>query len=385
MKKLSFLAIALLVAISLSAQTFEGVMNLKVLESYSSKLVKMAPYLYSGADTCEVRIKGDMIHMSYKKNGLHKIIKNERIYFYSDVTKKGFDTPVCPNGKEGAREQIPTDAKRMFGEDEAILVKHIAVYHAYTLEQESWLIGNKYNISPIALHNLYTFMFSQICLDFADPQSFCMKSTSRVLISSRSERYAKFATGMIGNSSVAGNDKSQAENAATDEYSQSHSFEVVSITPESVVDEAFAIPADVEFQSIEGNPTFADGVRANAELYPFMANLFKGKMGEKNFESTVTQIEATYTCYYENATEEMYREPKSIDDDLYNNRIDFCRRGWTTEEAAAISYYQTKEQAIIANAKEAQKNKSKKDKKKKAQQPEEEKVIICDINEPWDF
>ncbi len=384
-KKISIVVLGLLAVVSLSADSFDGVINLKVLESYSSKFVKATPYLYSGADTCEVYIKGDMIHLFYKKNGIHKIIRDGRIYFYSDVSKKGFDIPACQNGKEGVREEITTDVKRMFGDDETTMVKHTAVYHAYVLEQESWVLSNKYQISPVALHNLYTFVFSQICLDFKDPQSFCMKSASKVLMSSRTAKNLNVAAGIIGNASVAGKDKSQAENAATNEYAQSHSFEVISIKPATINDEVFAVPADVETQTIEGNPTFADAVRANAEIYPFMENLFKGKFGEAAFANTVAQIENSFTCHHENATEQMYKEPKSIEDDIYNGQIDFCRRGWTMEESAAIIFYQTKEQAIIANAKEIQKKKSKKNNKKNESQPKEDKVIICDINEQWDF
>lgn len=376
MKRYCLLFFTMCMALTMHAQiAFEGVMTLKTMNSYSSKFIKSMPYLYSGADTCVVMIKGDNIHMHYKLLGLHKIIKDGRLYYYSENTKKGFQMPVFPYGKFKGKELININQSRNFGDISAHLIKHLSVYNAFTIDEESWIAeSNSYAISPKALQNLYTFMFSQISLDFED--ALCLKSSSRMLMSARTEGLIETVESIAGKSSVAGTDTEQAKNAATNECAVSYSFEMLSINSETLGNDAFAVPADVDFFVQENLPTVEDDVLAQAEIYPFMKKLFSGKYGEQTFQGTV----ATTTQSYDYTIEQIDAGHGIVTPKDPRDLEDVRKRGQTVQETACDHFYTAREQLLLTENRQVLKKK-----KKLKEISNQKEAVIYDINEEWDF
>lgn len=356
MKKISLFFIALLCGMSavFAQDSFEGQIMFKVMNSYSSKFIKAAPYLFSGADTCVVDIKGDKVHMYYKTLGIHKVITDERIYYWSENTLAGFDMPLFV-GSNNKYEWTPTNSTKHFGDISASLFKNKAVYEYYVREGECWIAdSHPYTFAEKALSRMYSFLiFSNLGGDNLDYKNkLCLKATSHMIVSAQSER----AIGMYGNS-LGHMDKSQADNAATNECSASNSFELVSIKEGTINDDVFVAASNVKFISQADVPTIKEYILLLAELYPSMNLNMKGSMGDQVMNMIVENMESYFNTLVE-------------------------QRGVSREDVLSQEYYSLRENIILSNNKEFLK---KKKKIKEGKSNKNSEAVIYDINEEWDF
>jgi len=330
-------------------------MTLKTMESYSSKTIKLAPYLYSHADSCFVTIKGENVHLYYKQNGIHKVIKEGRVYCWSDNSNSGFNMPafLLPTTDF---QWTPTNATRKISDVSAHLCKGITEFEYYKVEEDGWIADpGQYNISNTLLNSIYSILYSSptgtaTCLN----NDLCLKYTNRVYASAATERAVSGATAIWGNASIAGNDKSQADNASTNEVSTSFTYEIISISPSAINDTDFIIPTTIKFFTQEKMPTMRDYYYACAEIYPSM------KRNLKFLESMGTSLDNTD---YEAATETQ-------------------ETGAPVKSKLAADFYQVRERVLLVENQKALK-KAKKNKEQKNNNQTE--VIIYDINEEWDF
>lgn len=360
MKQFILTVCALMASLMLVAQEqFEGTILMKVMTSYSSKITKAAPYLQSFGDTCEVTVKGDDLHLFYKTVGMHKIVKDGRIYCWNDNTHKGFTMPIFSTHTENG-QWIETNATKDVIGVPAHLYKKVQVSPQVTTEEEGWMAVEKpYAFSQTALQNLSAVLFANYLfpMDFSD--LFCLKYTSRMLAGERFERGTNLVASTGVSNSIAGNDMSQAQHGATNEVGASFTYQIFSIDPHQISGQVYNIPEDVTFTIQENAPTTKDYViLLHTDLFPSMRGTIKGPMGKMMMELSMQTIDK--------AMKEQ-AEP----------------RGQKPEDALAALYFLSRESIMQVEDKKLQKKEAKKKKDEKSNK--EEKVVVYDINEEWDF
>lgn len=357
MKKLTFIFAALvMVAVMYAQQPFEGVITLKTMESYSSQIVKVMPYLYSHADVCEVKIKGNEVHMYDTQRGLHKVLKNGHLYYWSELTKTGFDMPLFYFSSTVERQWIPTDMTKEFDAVTAHKMKHVFSVPNGRFEGDCWLADeNPNNIDMEVLKTIYSFLFPNPAYAVNFQDRVCYKSSYRSLTNSSTEQSVGMVPGWVGNASVAGKDKDQAANAGSDDCSVSTSFEILSIAPAEIQSSEFDIPKGIQFVSLDHQPTGIDYVHVSAEIYPFMKNILKMDKTGNATKKTAETMEGVF---------EDQGKPLGV----------------TKEYMISSSYYQGREQLLLTEHKNALK-KAKKLKELKS----EKEAIIYDVDKEWDF
>lgn len=362
MKRMYVLFAAVTMVLGLMAQEqFEGIITMKVMTSYSSKIIKAAPFLQSFGDTCEVSFKGDDLHLFYKTIAMHKIVKGGRIYCWNDNTHNGFTMPIFSTHAENG-QWIETNAAKDVISVPTHLYKKVQVCPQVTSEEEGWMADERpYIFSQTALQNLSAVLFANYMfpMDFRD--LLCLKYTSRMLAGEEWERAVSFGASAGVRNSIAGNDMSQAQHGSTNEIGASFTYEILSFEPQEVSDRVYDIPEDVTFAVQEDTPTTAEYVSLiYDELFPSLSGTKKNPVGRMLRNYIVGMMDETI---------KEQAEP----------------RGQSPEDMLAASYFVSRESIIQVENKKLQKKESKKKKKNSKETTEEEKAVVYDINEEWDF
>ena len=200
---------------------FEGTVLVKTFTSFSKHYHTMYPHFYEGVDTCEITIKGDMIHEYFRCNQTHKIFRGGRITYYSDLTKTGFDIPFP--GIVTKRTVYNTNEKRTYAGMECSVVKTTILQPTNSIEVTGWVTDNIYNISPDALQ---TVLSSFTCnLNHHYDGKMCLKST----VSSSMLAMAKAMVGSLD---------------------QFLSFEVIDIEQHEVENNKFDTPSSIKIKNL---------------------------------------------------------------------------------------------------------------------------------------
>ena len=274
MIKRGFIFIALLVAsIAYAQESFEGIMEVKVMNSYSEAYVHMIPYLYSGVDTMEIKIKGNAVHIYTKQNGIHKIYKEGKMWYYSEYVKEGFSLPrTLPNTVN--LEEIDKNETRIFLGQECATKTYLLRLNNTTVSADCIVADNVYNIDPDIINLLNMNMFG-----FDTNGKICMK--------------VSMTTSMTGNIDVMLNTSKLAKTIATgsskgSEISCSQIYEVLDLRPQPI-DESQMMPGeDIIIEDL-----FADAVLydVNADTEELKAALMKDPKIRKKVESGKANID----------------------------------------------------------------------------------------------
>lgn len=270
---------------------FEGTMVLKVLNSYSKAYVGMNPQYYSGSDTVIVRFKGDAVHEHFKVSGIHKVYYNDMLYYYSENTKKGFMLPIRSANVERIKEVYETNEERSFLGKPCTTQKTLILLNNNTIEIDCWLTEDTYRFSKPALQVLYTDLCSRMSMDFGD--KICMKMSLSNYNTGNLDTFTKMAKNM--------SNKEQrkvlwgSEDKELTEISMSQIFEVMSITPQTVDDNQFAPPADINIEEVplglDATPAF-DREQMKAVLLANPSYRKKVEKGKIDIEAKIDELEA---------------------------------------------------------------------------------------------
>ncbi len=204
---------------------FEGTIMVKTFSSQSKHYQKLFPFFYSGVDTCEITIKGDMVHEYFRCNQIHKIIIGNRIIYYSDLTQTGFDIPYALATGKSTRYDM--NEKRTFAGMECSVIKTTILQQTGITELTGWVTDNTHNVSNKAIRTILSSFTGNY--DHHYNGQLCLKSA--ISFSTTGQGKA-----LVGN------------------LEQFHSFEVISIERHEVANDEFSVPAYIKIENLEQNP-----------------------------------------------------------------------------------------------------------------------------------
>ena len=216
---------------------FEGTVLVKTFASQSKRFLQVYPYYYSGVDTCEITIKGDMIHEYFHCNQVHKIIRDGRIIYYSDLTKTGFDIPFAL--MSASKTTYNTNELRTYAGMECTVEK-TSVLNPYGItEITGWVTDNVYNISEDAIRYILSSFTTNFKHDYNGRM--CLKSTLSFSLTGM----GKAIIGSVGHFL---------------------SYEVIGFERHEVAENTFAAPASIKIKNIPQSSLNISLLEASYEL-----------------------------------------------------------------------------------------------------------------------